>query len=73
MIFTEVKLYEKALCKSKRAHNRNSQRLKKKMLLLTRKVKKPYNNQKICWVAKKNLVKHLMKTTATAKYPYSKI
>ena len=51
----KVKLHEKALCKSKGARNRNSQRSKMKMLLLTRKEKKPYNNQKVCWVRKEEL------------------
>ena len=51
----KVKLHEKALCKSKGARNRNSQRSKMKMLLLTRKEKKTYNNQKVCWVCKEEL------------------
>ena len=72
MIFTEVKLYEKASCKSKRARNRNSQRSKMKMLLLTRKEKNHTIIKKSIGHAKKNLMKNLMKTKATANYPYSK-
>ena len=68
----KVKLHEKALCKSKRARNRNSQRSKMKMLQLTRKEKNHTIIKKSVGYAKKNLIKKLMKTKATANYPYSK-
>lgn len=65
----KVKLHEKALCKSKGARNRNSQRSKMKMLLLTRKEKKPYNNQKVCWVCKEELNEKINENESYCKLP----